>query len=227
MRYILLLSILFVFNCQSFNKYSVDNLSNISEIKTKTILLKPVVVDISGKGLYSKLSYEYEQKILNNLKNISSTVFKTYMFGGEILSKAETRNLLFKFDKKELFARVLSRKREFNKNHGYLLDENDKKILSDFSKNSKVSMVIVPIDISIHKTVEDKDRDKLSVLYNVSVQYQIWDISTQMLIFKDKFTDSFNERIKKKDLENTENFKKFLELFYKRLTSKIKNGDQK
>lgn len=227
MRYILLLSILFIFNCQSFNRYSVDNLSNISEIKTKTILLKPVVVDISGKGLYSKLSYEYEQKVLNNLEDISSTVFKTYMFGGKILSKSETRNLLFKFDKKELFTRVLSRKREFDKNHGYLLDENDKKILSDFSKNSKVSMVIVPIDISIHKTVGDKDRDKLSVLYNVSVQYQIWDISTQMLIFKDKFTDSFNERIKKKDLENTENFKKFLELFYKKLTSKIKNGDKK
>lgn len=207
--------------------FRLDNF-NISESTKQTVtILKPVKATVLGKGLYSTMNHKEKKEYLNVVIDGGESVFKEMIFHKNLLTKVERNNFLFALDKDESFQRVVSLDRRLKENVGYVLTEEEKKTLIEFSKASKVGMAILPVDIHLAKNVVDKGRETVEVDLLLTLKYQFWDIEKGAMVYESVVSDSKNYFIKKAKMNSTKELEQLVEKTYKRLIIKIKHGDRK
>ena len=225
----LLCVVLLFMSCSSSGtkeSFRLDNF-NIGESAKQTVtVLKPVKVDIAGKGLYSAMNHKEKKAYLDVIVDGGESVFKEMIFHKNLLSKVERNNILFALDKDESFQRVVSLDRKLQQDVGYVLTEDETKVLTDFSKESKVGLVILPVDITLAKNVVDKGRETVEVDLLLTLEYQFWDIEKGAMVYESVVSDSKSYFIKKEQMNSTKELEKLVKKTYKSLIVKVKHGDR-
>ena len=229
MRYFLFFTLLLA-SCATLtpqNGFRTKGLVYNDILKGRAAIIQPLEVSIKGIGLQSSISHATKKEILNVIEDNAKSIFKDSVFGVTLISGAERNNLLFKNDKDKKFLRVISRDRSIVDTLGYVLDSNEKVILKEFSQKSELPIVVVPVKVSVVRTISGQERDEVKITYKQLINYQIWDISIQEMLFDGVENNSFSYSIEKTDMENLEKFQEFSYKEFEKLVLNIKYGDIK